>query len=378
MTLSILAPIDPAPHYRAEPAEPGSRTMAQLRVEADKAHGFGKPFVAAVLESLERVLPVVPSLLHMVEDWPGDLAPAGVIFRLNAGLHALARSGRHPQLQRIYAAAGNGLVPDAAQLDLAIALALAEGEADLGGYIARPTQTNEVGRIAGLAAVLMELNARTVMPSEILELGSSAGLNLNLDRYACNVFDTVAGNPRSRVRIAPRWTGRKMPSAPVPIAATRGVDLHPLDVAKARHRERLHAYVWPCETARDQRLSAAIAIARRHPPRVDRGTATAWLDAQLASPQRESVRRVVFHSMVVQYMPEAERIALRRTLARAGAAATPQRPLVAVGLEWSGDRKAVELRVRQWNGGAHDGAAAIVAWCHPYAEWFDWIGLPDA
>lgn len=277
----------------------------------------------------------------------------------------------------MYAAAGRGEVPGAGQLDLAISLALCESEAELSGYIARPTQTNEVGRIAGLVAVLMQLNARQAMPSEMLELGSSAGLNLNLDRYACTVFDTVAGNPRSGVKIAPRWSGRAIAPAAVPIAAARGVDLHPLDVRSAAHRERLHAYVWPCETARDRRLSAAIAIARRHPPQVDHGTAAIWLDAQLSSPQREGVRRVVFHSMVVQYMPEAERIALRRTLARAGAMATLQRPLVAVGLEWSGDRRAVELRVRQWDGGAHDGAVEIVAWCHPYAEWFDWIGLAN-
>ncbi|MFM2370798.1 MAG: hypothetical protein RIS85_520 [Pseudomonadota bacterium] len=348
-----------------------------MRIEADKAQGFGKRFAAAVLQSLERVLPTAPAVLRQIEDWSGDLAAAGVIFRLNAGLHALARSGRHPQLQQIYAAAGRGELPSAAQLDLAVALALCEDDATVARYIESPTQTNEVGRIAGLVAVLMELNVRATMPSEILELGASAGLNLNLDRYACQVFDALAGNPRSRVRIAPRWTGRAVPFAPVPIAATRGVDLHPLDVANADHRERLHAYVWPGEMARDDRLGAAIAVARRHPPQVDRGGAAQWLEAQLAGPQREGVRRVVFHSMVVQYMPEAERIALRRTLARAGAAATPQRPLVAVGLEWSGDRKAVELRVRQWNGGAHDGAAAIVAWWHPYAEWFDWVGLPE-
>lgn len=369
--MPIAALAEPA----CPPAPAKGRAAAQLGIEAAKARSFGKVFVAAVLESAARVLPQAPLLAHAIETWPGDLASAGVIFRLNAGLHAMARSGRHPGLAAIYRDARADAAPEPLLLDITLSLALHDGEADLLQWMSGPTQTNEVARVAALAAVLMELDARAPMRTSLLELGSSAGLNLNLEHYDIHMGSQRAGDFSSEVCIAPRWSGH----APLPgrtrIASARGVDLNPLDVRREADGERLHAYIWPGERARSERLRAALALARFHPPQVDRGRAGEWLGQQLALPQPQGERRVVFHSMVAQYLPETERRMIDLALAEAGRAATPSTPLVRVGLEWNAGRTAVEVTATQWHGQAVGGRPQVVARCHPYAEWFDWAGL---
>ena len=369
--MPIAALAEPA----CPPAPAKGRAAAQLGIEAAKARSFGKVFVAAVLESAARVLPQAPLLAHAIETWPGDLASAGVIFRLNAGLHAMARSGRHPGLAAIYRDARADAAPEPLLLDITLSLALHDGEADLLQWMSGPTQTNEVARVAALAAVLMELDARAPMRTSLLELGSSAGLNLNLEHYDTHMGPQRAGDFSSEVCIAPRWSGH----APLPgrtrIASARGVDLNPLDVRREADGERLHAYIWPGERARSERLRAALALARFHPPQVDRGRAGEWLGQQLALPQPQGERRVVFHSMVAQYLPETERRMIDLALAEAGRTATPSTPLVRVGLEWNAGRTAVEVTVTQWHGQAEAGRPQVVARCHPYAEWFDWAGL---
>ncbi|HQS97465.1 MAG TPA: DUF2332 family protein, partial [Novosphingobium sp.] len=351
------------------------RAEAQLLIEAAKAKAFGKIIVAAVLESLARVLPCAPRMRASIEGWPGDLAGAGVIFRINAGLHALARSGRHAGLQKLYRAAEAGDLPGPVRLDAVLIDVLARHTPDLLQWMSGPTQTNEVARAAGFVAALLELNARAQHPCELLELGTSAGLNLNLAYYGCELGGTQSGDPLSKVQIVPRWQGRRPPAVPLVVERAAGVDLSPPDIRDDDDCERLHAYIWAGESERTERLRAAIAIARDHPPHVDTGLASRWLARQLALPQRHGTRRVVVHSMVVQYMPEVERAAVDAALALAAAAATPDRPLARIGMEWSADRSTVELCVTSWNGTSTAGRTVVVAHCHPYAEWFDWHGL---
>lgn len=356
-------------------AVPASRAQAQLAVEAGKARAFGKTFIAALLESLARRLRSAPAVLHTIESWPGDLASAAVIFRLNAGLHALARSGRFPALQAIYRSADVDTAPDPDLLDAAVTQALVAGESELLDWLRGPTQTNEVARVAGLAAVLAELSAAQPMPCRILELGASAGLNLNLAYYAIRLGELRLGPAASAVSIAPRWSGPPPLGGPVIIAEASGVDLYPLDVTRPADAERLHAYIWPGEQARTERLQRAIAIAHDHRPRVEQGSAAAWLEQQLKSPQPASERRVVFHAMAQQYMPSAERARIHQLLACAGARASAERPLAQVAIEWNAARSDVEVKVTSWEGSSCDGTAILAARCHPYAEWFEWHGL---
>jgi hypothetical protein len=351
---------------------PESRAVRQLDIEARKAAGFGKPRAEALMEALARVLPDAGPLFAAIEGWPSDLASDGVIFRLNAGLHALAMEGEGGVLAALY---GEGDMPPPQALDAALAQVLAERAEALLGWLSHPTQTNEVARVAGLVAALIELGRGRALPCEVLELGASAGLNLNFPHYAVRLGDVTACAEQSAVTLAPDWRGRDLLPAPLSVTATRGVDLHPLDVSDEADRRSLQAYVWPGESTRAARLDAAIGIARARPPEVDTGLASAWLAQRLAAPQPAGTRRVVFHSMVLQYASAAERAAIDAAFAAAGARAAPDRPLARVSIEWRADRAAVELRIAQWDGSGERGESRLAALCHPYGEWIDWHGL---
>lgn len=367
----------PLPDGAAATPAPRGRALRQLRIEADKARGFAKPRAAWLMEALARVLPQAGGrVFAALEDWPCDLASDGVIFRLNAGLHALALEGREAGVLR--ALYEDGAMPCAPALDAALAEALDVQAETLLGWLAHPTQTNEALRVAGLVAALLAMGEADALPCEVLELGASAGLNLNFPRYAVRLGETAVCAASSAVTLAPEWRGRAGPppgDAALTVTAARGVDLHPLDVRDPADRQRLAAYVWPGETARSERLAAAIRIARDHLPVVDRGLASAWLMRRFAEPQAAGVRRVVFHSMVTQYMSADERAAIDTAFALAGARAEPSRPIARVGIEWRADRQAVELRIARWNGRDQRGEPRLAALCHPYGEWIDWRGL---
>jgi len=361
--------------WRAAP--PQGRALRQLLIEAEKARGFAKPRAAALMDALARVLPEAGGpVCAAVEDWPGDLASDGVIFRLNAGLHALALEGREAGVLR--ALYEEGAMPGPGALDAALAEALDVHAGTLLGWLAHPTQTNEALRAAGLVAALLAMAEADALPCEVLELGASAGLNLNFPHYAVRLGHAAVCAPSSAVTLAPEWRGRAAPrpcARALTVTAARGVDLHPLDVRDPADRQSLAAYVWPGETARRERLVAAIGIARDHLPLVDAGLASAWLMRRFAEPQVHGVRRVVFHSMVLQYTSPAERAAIDTAFALAGARAEPDRPIARVGIEWRADRQAVELRIARWNGREHRGEPRLAALCHPYGEWIDWRGL---
>lgn len=351
-----------------------SRALQQVAIEARKADGFGKPLAAALMQALARVLPRAPLMFAMLENWPGDLASDGVIFRLNAGLHALALAGRAGALGALYGVDGPPRMVPSALLECAVIRVLHDEVETLLDWLSHPTQTNEVARVAGLVAALLELGRAGPMPCELLELGASAGLNLNLMHYALNLGGQSICATTSAVRLAPEWRGRAVPSGSLTITRARGVDLCPLDVQDPGDCKSLAAYVWPGETARSARLAAAIGIARDHPPLVEPGLASTWLARCLANPQPAGVRRVVFHSMMLQYASPAERAAIDSAIARAGALARPDRPLARVFMEWRADRETVELRITQWDGAGLRGEPQLAATCHPYGEWFDWRG----
>lgn len=338
-------------------------TRGELRRQSRIARALGSPFVAAVLEAGDRQLHHAPQTRDLIQEWPDDPSAAALAMRFNAALHALARRGDMPALTALYQGAHG-------DFDGVIARALAAQDGFIAHWMQTPTQTNEVARAAAFAAALMVLRRATNMPAELLEIGSSCGLNLNLGRYAYDLGGTPAGDWDSAVRIRPEWRGRAPASAPVEIVAARGVDLNPLDAGDAKARARLLAFVWADQPRRIERLKAALRLARAHPPRVDRADAALWLPERLAEPQPAGVCRVVIHSMVLQYLCSANRQAVVDAIEAAGARATAARPLARISFEWTAQRDTVQLALTRWPSGER----RVLATCHPYGDWIDWRG----
>ena len=172
--------------------------------------------------------------------------------------------------------------------------------------LTRRTQTNEPARCATLLPVLALLPE----PLALVEVGASAGLTLLVDRYSYD-YDghLVQGtDPRAPVLTCqPR--GRVPLPARVPEVAWRaGLDLNPLDVTSEDDVRWLECLLWPGETGRRERLTAAIETARRDPPRVYRGDLLTDVPALVRqAPPGATV--VIYHSAVLAYVDGPQRTA---------------------------------------------------------------------
>ena len=323
----------------------------------------GTPLTAAVLDAAERALDRGTATGRRILDWPGNARGSGdsVPLRLAGGLHALARSRADPALSVLYAGA----------LDTAgtvVPQVLRRFDETLSGWLDSPPQTNETGRAAAIMAALLVLADRFGLPFELIELGCSAGLNLNLDRFAYRLGTVEAGDPASPLRLAPEWTDAAPPSAPVLVADRRGVDQAPIDVADPVQRERLIAYVWPDQPERMSRIEAALAIADRFPPPVVRGDAADFAEAELARPQADGVARVLFHTIHWTYLPPDKQARIEAALARAGARADATRPLAWARFELTGEGGVAGLWLTQWPGGE----TVRLATGHPHVKSLRW------
>ena len=180
-----------------------------------------------------------------------------------------------------------------------------------GTVLARSTQTNETGRLATLLPAFTEIGARSGRPLALLEVGASAGLCLLPDRYGYR-WRTSDGV----VTLPPPGDGPVLDcsvSGPAPLpdrlpnlAWRAGIDLAPVDVRDDDAVAWLQTLVWPEQEARRARLAAAVAVARRDPPRLVRGDLLTTLPALLAEVP-EGLTTVVFHSAVAVYLEPADR-----------------------------------------------------------------------
>lgn len=358
---------DRSPPPGAPPGPENPSQASELAQQACAMRRIGTPFVADVLAAVDRQLDKAPLCARVIRSWGSTAAESAVAMRINAALHALARRGSVPLLTALYAGQHR-------RFDEAVACALAEHDQMLVEWLYRVPQTNETGRTAALYAALLVLARDHGQPFDLIEIGASAGLNLNLAHYAYDLGGVSFGAQDSDVRIAPLWRGPAPPAATVRIARARGVDLFPLDVNDPIGCERLAAFIFADQPDRVDRLQSAIAIARRHPPCLERGDAAAWLASRLDEPAIDDRHRVVFHSMFMQYVDDDGRAAIEAAIARAGAAASAAHPFACIGFEWNSPRDRVELRLRSWP----DGGDRVIAHCHPYGASIDWIDAPSS
>lgn len=150
---------------------------------------------------------------------------------------------------------------------------------------ARHVQTNETGRAV---VWLWPASALGLRAYTLVDLGSSAGLNLVADRLE---------HPWRDEDDQPLFDEVSPPTRRV------GLDLRPLDPHAEADRRWLRACVWPGEHARLQRLNDAFGAMESESTEqvaLDLADAPAWLD-EIAGPV------LAYQSIVRDYLPERER-----------------------------------------------------------------------
>lgn len=340
-------------------------------VQAQYSEAMDAPITTRVVLSIGRVASRSSATGRAVLDWLGDPVADAMVLRLVGGFHALHRAGVDRALSRVF----RGEIVEDAAVDAVVAAALVTHDAALLPWLAGPPQTNEAGRSAGLMTGLLHLASRFGPRFELLEIGSSAGLNLLIDRYGFNLGGVRIGPDPAELMIVPEWRGPPPPAAPIDIVAVRGVDIAPLDLADDAAAERLAAYVWVDAVERQARIDTAIAMVRSYGVRLDQGDAADWVEARLAEPQAADTTRVLVHSVVWQYLPSEGRDRIRSAMAAAGARATADRRLGWVMMEPNRDLHRHEVRVRGWPG---DTPMELVALTHAHGAWVEGLEPPYA
>ncbi len=341
---------------------------AAFREQASLCRQLDSAFTADILDTVAATLDETTRTGQTILNWPGDALVDALALRLTGGLHALARSKEDAELTRLY---------DSRKGDLRAILARVVMQWDdwLAPWLASAPQTNEVGRSAVLWPGVLQV-ARLFGPKvELLELGASAGLNLNMDCYGYELGGVRAGEEDSPVQMKPAWTGPSPDNAAVQVVRRSGCDLNPINVSKPDVAARLLAYVWPDQGARLARIEAALTMAQSRPPLVEKADGADWIDKMLSEPQEEGITRLVYHSIALQYFPSAGRKRVIDAIKRAGETATVKRPLAWLSMEFAAEVKdQAILRLLCWPG---DGNPRTLATVHPHGAAVNWVGETD-
>ena len=325
------------------------------------------PVTARIVAGIAALFddPEPGAFIARIRDWPGP-SPLGdaVPLRSAGGLHALHLSGAAPELAPIYA--------DRPADDIAIVAGVVrQHEAFLLPWLDGPPQTNEAGRSCGFIAAMLWLAGQGLPPRfECLEIGSSAGINLMIDRYHYDLGGVQVGPAAAAMNFTPEWRGSPPPDQAISFAALKGCDVAPVNLTDPVQALRLKAYIWPEHTVRFARLEAAIAAATARAPDLVRVNAADFVEQQLARPQQAGTTRLLMHSIVWQYVPKDQQARISAAMEAAGARATPERPLAWVALE--GNRTLLNhgLTVRYWPGG---GEEVLLAAAHAHGAWLEWL-----
>ena len=272
---------------RADPLDPQRiehyRTVFHIFAR-DEAPGLNSPIYAELAYgvSLDDDLLAVAA-----QKRKGQPAP-NILF---AAVQYLLLSGVDHPLAAHYPIVSGAERPPTPAFPLFRDFVLTHRDAVLNLVHTRNTQTNVVRRCACLLPAFSIIAREADAPLALLDLGASAGLNLNFDRYAYRYeragrLERRWGTPKAAVQLECDLRGPgALPDFPeqFEIAARIGIDLNPINLNDPDQLRWLQALIWPEHIERHDRLRAAAAQLETSPIQLHQGDA-AQLLPQLLTP----------------------------------------------------------------------------------------------
>lgn len=252
-------------------------------------------------------------------------------------------------------------------------------------------QMNEVARCAQIALGIAAVRGRSRAPIGLIDLGTGAGLGLQLDRFGYEVGGLRTGPPGPTLSCAVRGE-RQPPRAELPPITWRaGIELNPVDLDDPATRSWLEACS-PPEASALTRLDLAIEVSRRSPAPIIAGDVVAALPSLLDTVPA-GLPVIVTDAYLAVFLPAAKRAKLFTILS--GASRSRQvtwlslDPLVPLG---SSGRDSVQgltvpaplvadyqahgvfavLGARSFDRAAESGT--LLARAHPSGQWVEWLG----
>ncbi len=353
---------------------------ARPEVRNDRSRaGLARQFTRfAEIEAPELDSPLYAELGHAIAGDEALLAIAArvppyqppAVLLLAAVQYLLLRGAQHP-LARHYPVLSGAPAPDEPAWPRFREFCLTH-RAELERLVAtRTTQTNVIRRCAALLPAFASIARREARPLALVEIGPSAGLNLNWDLYRylyTRGGREVArwGDPAARVAVECELRAGELPlpEAPVAISSRSGIDLAPVDIDDDDAVLWLRALIWPEHLERHATLARAIDVARRVRPPLLRGDAVEAIQPVLRALPRE-VAAVVFATHALYQIPPERLRMLQDALQRASEVA----PLWFVSLEFTGADRSELIRVRF---ASAEREVVRLATASPHGWWLDW------
>ncbi|MDM5224756.1 DUF2332 domain-containing protein [Cytobacillus sp. NJ13] len=167
-------------------------------------------------------------------------------------------------------------------------------------------QTNEVRRCAYLYPVFAWIFQQTKKPLALIEIGTSAGLQLFWDKYSYSYgTGETYGNPNANVHLTSEVKGAHVPIFPPempPIASRTGVDLHINDLNNGEDFLWLKSLIWPEHQERRTLFEKAAQCVKENPISLIEGDGVELLTSLIEGiPDEHSI--CVFHTHVANQMP---------------------------------------------------------------------------
>jgi hypothetical protein len=221
----------------------------------------------------------------------------------------------------------------------------------------RYTQTNECRRCVALLPMIWESGFERF---HLVDLGTSAGLNLALDRYSYRWGEVAWG--QGSVELETEVRGSPPVPRPIRVLSRIGLDLNPIDPKDEQDRRWLDALIWPEHHDRRRRLRLAFETLDELEIELVAGDAVETLPAVLDSlPAGEPV--VVMNSFVLLQL-ESDDVAGIEEIA---VAARGTRPVLRVSMEVTDIEggTSAELLIDDGTGPRTVGSA------QPHGEWLN-------
>jgi hypothetical protein len=288
-----------------------ARTLAQLYRHFGEVAAAGEsPLYGRVAVALSES----DEALRAIDAAPARRRQPPLIL---AALHDLALAGRARTLAAAYADADGDAAASAAVDTL-----LRMTDAVVAIAARRQVRTNETGHCAVLYPAITEAARRAGADAVgLIDVGCSAGLNLNVDRVGITYGSGQSlDDPSSPVQMSCSIVGDRPPPTRVmpEVVARIGIDLDPLDVTNPDDARWLRACVWPDRPEEAARLDAELALAATAPRTLLRGDAVEVLpDAFARVPA--GVLPVVTTTWALSHVPVENRLRFLHRLDEAAA-----------------------------------------------------------
>ena len=326
------------------------------------------PFYSALMRALEGDELALELLAGVALEQRNPMLVLGA-------LHLAALRG-HPDLAPVYDAARRGELANFGVAAHTVLAVLHDDPTLVRRELHRLTQTNEPGRSAVLQAVIARIANGRDRTINLIDVGTSAGINLHFDQFPVRSRDDA--NPLTLVCRDLAGVDR---SLALPDVSTRvGIDLSPMDLANDDDRLWLKACLWPEEQRRHGRFDAVVDARQSWPDStVLAGHAMDCLHEALAMGDRDHLT-VVVNTWVVAYFSKADQAAyfgemIRLCSSQNIAWASIESPLM-VDWPWpSGEGAPPRKGGSQILATVPGRSPAAWGWCHPHGHWL-WMDDP--